>query len=104
MDIFYNKLWILGPKDIEFLKIIKTNLKDYDLCEARNNIGIGFDGIIQWYTRKNILKSPECINKSKIVLIGNPNFGKFYQEELTDFLNNGYKFIGCLDFWCVLEK
>ena len=104
MDIFYNKLWILGPKDIEFLKIIKTNLKNYDLCEARNDIGIGFDGIIQWYTRKNILKSPECINKSKIVLIGNPNFGKFYQEELNNFLNNGYKFLGCLDFWCVLEK
>jgi glycosyltransferase involved in cell wall biosynthesis len=104
MDIFYNKLWILGPKDIEFLKIVKTNIKDYDLCEARNDIGIGFDGIIQWYTRKSILKSPECINKSKIVLVGNPIFGKFYQNELTNFLNNGYKFIGCLDFWCVLEK
>jgi glycosyltransferase involved in cell wall biosynthesis len=104
IDIFYNKLWILGPKDIEFLKIIKTNLKYYDVCEARNDIGIGFDGIIQWYLKKSILRSPECINKSKIVLIGNPNFGKFYQEELNNFLNNGYKFIGCLDFWCVLEK
>jgi glycosyltransferase involved in cell wall biosynthesis len=104
MDIFYNKLWILGPKDIEFLKIIKTNLKDYDVCEAKNDIGLGFSGIIQWYLKKSILGSPECINKSKIVLIGNPNFGKFYQEELNNFLNNGYKFIGCLDFWCVLEK
>ncbi len=104
MDIFYNKLWILGPKDIEFLKIIKTNLKDYDICEAKNDIGLGFSGIIQWYLKKSILGSPECINKSKIVLIGNPNFGKFYQEELNNFLNNGYKFIGCLDFWCVLEK
>ena len=104
MYIFYNKLWILGPKDIEFLKIIKTNLKDYDICEAKNDIGLGFSGIIQWYLKKSILGSPECINKSKIVLIGNPNFGKFYQEELNNFLNNGYKFLGCLDFWCVLEK
>jgi dolichol-phosphate mannosyltransferase len=104
MDIFYNKLWILGPKDIEFLKIIKTNLKDYNVCEAKNDIGLGFSGIIQWYLKKSILGSPECINKSKIVLIGNPNFAKFYQEELKKFLNNGYKFVGCLDFWCVLEK
>jgi glycosyltransferase involved in cell wall biosynthesis len=104
MHIFYNKLWILGPKDIEFLKNIKTNLKDYDICEAKNDIGLDFSGIIQWYLKKSILRSPDCINKSKIVLIGNPNFGKFYQEELNNFLNNGYKFIGCLDFWCVLEK
>jgi hypothetical protein len=104
MYIFYNKLWILGSKDVEFLKNIKTNLKNYDLCEAKNDIGLDFSGIIQWYLKKSILRSPDCINKSKIVLIGNPNFGKFYQEELNNFLNNGYKFIGCLDFWCVLEK
>jgi glycosyltransferase involved in cell wall biosynthesis len=104
MNNFYNKLLILGSKDIEFLKLIKDKVNSYDVCEAKNDLGIGFDGIIQWYIRKSILKSPECINKSKIILIGNPNFGKFYQDELTSFLNNSYKFIGCLDFWCVLEK
>jgi hypothetical protein len=104
MNNFYNRLLILGAKDIKFLKLIKDKVNNYDICEAKNDLGLGFDGIIQWYIRKSILKSPECINKSKIILIGNPNFGKFYQEELNNFLNNGYKFIGCLDFWCVLEK
>ncbi|MGC8981478.1 MAG: glycosyltransferase [Minisyncoccia bacterium] len=104
MNDFYNKLLILGPKDIQFLKNVKNLVNDYDICEAKNNLGIGFDGIIQWYLRKNILSSPNCINKSKIVLVGNPNFDKFYQDEAGKFLSNGYKFIGCLDFWCVLEK
>lgn len=104
MNNFYNNLLILGPKDIEFLKFIKDKVKDYDVCEAKNDLGIGFDGIIRWYLRKNILFSPECINKSTIVLVGNPNLREFYLNETNKFLLNNYKIGGCFDFWCVLVK
>lgn len=104
MDYFYNKFLILGPKDIEFLKLVKDKISDYYICEAKNDLGIGFDGIIRWYLRKNILFSPECINRSTVVLVGNPNIGEFYFNETKKFLSKNYKLIGCLDFWCVLKK
>lgn len=110
LNFFINNFLILGEKDISVLKELKPQLKDNELCLGQNQMGIYYGGIVMWYLRKNIQFSPKCfedenkLKNLKLAIIFHPQLGEFYLNETNNFINNGFKPIGCADLWCFLEK
>jgi glycosyltransferase involved in cell wall biosynthesis len=106
LDFWVNKLLILDPNDIKLLQAIKNQIKNNELCLGKNDMGLGYGGIVMWYLRKNIYFSPDCLENQSIkyALIFHPQFGRFYQEEAQKFLNQNFKPIGCAGAFCILSK
>jgi dolichol-phosphate hexosyltransferase len=106
LDFWINKFLILDPNDIKLLQAIKNQIKNNELCLGKNDMGLGYGGIVMWYLRKNILFSPDCLENRNIkyALVFNPQFGKFYQEEAQKFLDQNFKPIGCSGAFCLLSK
>jgi glycosyltransferase involved in cell wall biosynthesis len=106
LDFWVNKFLILDPNDIRLLQVIKNQVKNNELCLGKNDMGLYYGGIVMWYLRKNIFFSPDCLENQNIkyALVFNPQFGKFYQEEMQKFLNQNFKPIGCSGAFCILLK
>jgi hypothetical protein len=106
LNFWVNKFLILHPNDIRLLQEIKNQIKNNELCLGKNDMGLGYGGIVMWYLRKNIYFSPDCLEHQdiKYALVFNPQFGKFYQEEVQKFLNQNFKPIGCSGAFCILSK
>ncbi len=106
ISFWINKFLILDPNDIKLLKEIKKQINNNELCLGKNDMGLYYGGIVMWYLRKNILFSPDCLEKESIkyALIFNPQFGEFYQKEAINFLNKGFGLIGCSGYFCILSK
>ena len=105
IQTFYNELFILGGKDVALAREIGSQVGDYDVCLGTNPAGLGVEGIIQWYMRKNIAVSPQCSEKNpKIILAFHPSMGAVAEKEIKDAEEGGYAFLGCADLLCVLEK
>jgi len=106
LDFWVNKFLILDPNDINLLKEIKNQINHDELCLGKNEMGLYYGGIVMWYLRKNILFSPNCLEEQSIkyAIVFNPQFGEFYQKETVNFLNKGFKPIGCSGYFCILSK
>jgi len=106
LDFWINKFLILQKNDIKLLQTIKNQINNNELCLGKNDMGLYYGGIVMWYLRKNIVFSPDCLENQNIKygLIFNPQFGEFYQKEAINFLNQGFKFVGCPGFFCLLLK
>lgn len=110
LDFFINKFLILGEKDVAVLKELKNQVKDNEICLGQNQMGLYYGGIAMWYLRKNIQFSPKCLEDEnklknlKVAIIFNPQLGEFYLSEASNFINKGFKPLGCADLWCFLQK
>ncbi|BCX15618.1 MAG: hypothetical protein KatS3mg097_510 [Candidatus Parcubacteria bacterium] len=110
LDFFINKYSILGEKDIMVLKELKNQLKHNEICLGQNQMGLYYGGIAMWYLRKNIQLSPKCLEDEnklkslKLAIVFHPQLGEFYLSEANNFINKGFKPIGCADVWCLLQK
>lgn len=105
IDFFYNEFLILGPRDIVIVKSIRPEVVDRDVCLGRNEWGLSFGGIVEWYLRNQITHAPDCVNSdSSIALAFQPGFGEFFTQETQFFIDNRFTMIGCADFLCILER
>ncbi len=106
LDFFYNKLLILGHQDINLLKELKPQIQSGELCLSRNNFGLGFTGITQWYIEKKTTMSPQCLDspKTKFALVFSWQLGQFYINEIDLFAKNNFKLNRCAYFWCLMTK
>ncbi|MFA4999991.1 MAG: glycosyltransferase [Patescibacteria group bacterium] len=105
INYFFNDFIILAPTDLDFLKSLKPNVDNKEICLGQNNMGIGYYGIIQWVLEKNLLFSPDCFNHNfNSAIIFNPRLGNFYEIEAAKFIKNGFVFKSCSGYLCLLEK
>ncbi|TSC52041.1 MAG: dolichyl-phosphate-mannose-protein mannosyltransferase [Parcubacteria group bacterium LiPW_41] len=104
LNFFYEKFLILGPNDISLLKQIGPQIKDDEVCLGTNPAGIGVEGIIQWYMKKNITILPQCGENTKIFLAFHPAHGKQSEQEAQQKINEGFGTPECADILCMMEK
>ncbi|MCX7589634.1 MAG: hypothetical protein N2Z85_01695 [Patescibacteria group bacterium] len=108
LNFFYNKFLILDNNDINLLKELKKEINSKELCLGRNQ-NLYYGGIVGFYLQKEILLSPECLekkykNQTKYALILNPSIDEFNKNEFELFQQNNFKFIGCSGFFCLMGK
>lgn len=109
LDFFINRFLILGPDDIRSLKELKDKIRDNEVCLGRNQMGLYYGGTVMWYLQKNISFSPECLENTKLentklAILFHPQLGKFYEQEINLFVEKGFKFEKCSNFWCFFKK
>ena len=68
LNFFYDKFLILGKNDPQLLKDFRSQVKDNELCQGRNNFGIDLNGISNWYLQKEMLESPDCFATTTIAI------------------------------------
>ncbi len=104
---FYNEFLILAKPDIELLKELKPQVDHNEVCLGKNQLGLGFTPIIEWYLEKKVSGFSNCVDSedTKVIIIFHPDMGKFYLDQATYLQNKGFKLVGCTGgFWCLLEK
>jgi len=105
LDFFFNDYKILQPADLQLIKDLGPKVNDREVCLGQNDLGIGFEGIVQWDLGKNVSYSPQCREEgASLALIFNPTFGPFYQNEAGLFLQAGWQPLSCSGNFCLLKK
>jgi len=104
LDYFYNQFLILGPNDIQMAQTIAKQVKDNEVCLGTNPMGLGLEGILQWYMKKNIDVIPHCSEKTKFFFAFHPQLGKQAEQELQEQKDKGFGEPKCADLLCVMEK
>lgn len=104
LNFFYDEFLILGPNDVTLARQIGPQVKDGEVCLGINPTGIGVEGIIQWYMKKNVAIFPKCGERTKIFLTFHPGYGKQTEQEAQQKINEGFGTPQCADMLCVMEK
>ncbi len=102
---FFDKNLILDDSTITFIKEIKNEVQQNDICLGKDPTGIGYNAIISFYLQKPLDSSPECLKKEiPYALIFNPNLGDFFIAETQNFENAGYQPLQCNGILCFMKK
>jgi len=112
LDFLYHKFTIFGTEDIQLFKSLKddTRIGDGDLCMGREDAGIAFGGIVEWYLAKKIQYAPDCFSRHEVAaLVFKPSDnsfsdGSFYEKELHAFEAQHFDMEKCADKVCLMRK
>lgn len=110
LDYFYHQFLILGPKDIELIKALPSQVKpDEPICIGPQQIGINFHGIIDWYVHRATLgpldNVADCPAGPATAILFSPSLGEFYQKQADQYLAEGrFTAVGCGDLLCVVHR
>ncbi len=105
-NYFYEKFVILTKEDIYLVEAIRQNLKDGELCVGANEWGLGFRGIVDWYTQKQTMEA-DCLSHADVkkILVFNPGFGNYFKEKALEYQNGGFRLSRCTGgYWCLMIK
>jgi len=104
LDFFFKDYQILQEADLQLVKSLVPKVQNNELCLGRNDLGVGFKGIVQWNLQKNVSHSPQCLETARLAIIFNPSFGDFYRAEADLFLQSAWRPLYCSGNFCLLEK
>ncbi|MBI5220707.1 MAG: glycosyltransferase [Candidatus Liptonbacteria bacterium] len=106
LDYFYYRGIIIGRRDIYAIQGLAPQLKDWNVCLGRNEIGLNYRGIFEWYLKRPASSAPKCLDTAGKTagFIMKPDTGPFYEKEKELFEEKGFKFQDCASSICVMVK
>lgn len=107
-SIFYDQFKILGENDVKLIEGLKAD--DGQVCLDNNQLGLAYEGIVEWYLRKK-LGTIEGANGARsgcqtlLFFRGGIGSQEYFNERMAYYRKQGFTRIqGCSEWLCVAVR